>query len=659
MAKVPLDVSTGDAASVSDPDTWASFSRAMGWDTRGESDGVGFVFTEDDPFVGVDLDDCVEDGEVKDWAEEIIDTLDSYTEYSPSGEGVHVLVHGELPSSGARHGDIEMYDSSRFFTVTGNHVEKTPNEILHGQGALETVHGDLIDDDESGIDKSHDSTEGPNPDIDDEELVERAKDAENGEKFTRLWEGDTSSYESHSEADMALATMLAYWTDGDAEQIDSLFRQSGLMRHKWENEHYGDGSTYGERTVERALDTVTDYSSDAPSDATDTQLADVCEVVKEKFDARTWDVTEAVLASHAALLIEDLQCFGLVIVGESGAGKTTILRFLERLDDQVYRSDDVTPAAFVSADASRDEDELEDIDLLPRIRHKTLLSRDMAKWFSGAQEEVREKMAVLANVMDGEGYQRDSGSHGQRGYAGDYRFNFVGASTPLQTRAWKVMGHTGNRFVFHELRGSGDIDDAVEDVFRKEESYVRRVESCRENVHALMKDLWDAHGGYNSVPWDSSTPDDLKDMFAYLANIVRHGRAPLSEEDDNPRFEGAHRILTSLRDLARGHALLCDRRRIKLEDVQVCARVALSTIPRKRRRLVQELLDPSNGGQLTTSGVVGATGVSRPTALNRMDLLETLEFATCESVDSDGRDSKILLLDEEFEWPGGLDFPEL
>lgn len=89
----------------------------------------------------------------------------------------------------------------------------------------------------------------------DEELLERAAAAVNGAKFTRLWAGDTSDYGGDSSAaDLALANMLAYWSRGDLRQMDRLFRRSALMRPKWDERHFADGSTYGQGTLAHALD---------------------------------------------------------------------------------------------------------------------------------------------------------------------------------------------------------------------------------------------------------------------------------------------------------------------------------------------------------------------------------------------------------------------
>ncbi|MFC6723482.1 hypothetical protein ACFQE1_03575 [Halobium palmae] len=258
--KVPITPRSGEFASSTDEQTWTCFDNALEYAETGDADGIGFVFTMGDPFVGVDLDDCRdrETGAVDEAAQDIIDRLDSYTECSPSGTGYHVLVQGELPDGRNRKGTIEMYDSARFFTVTGDHVTEMPTMVARRQDALTAVHREYVQD---GIGEQPNSDSGgeiaqeqaPDIDLDDQELLKKAKNAANGEKFERLWNGNTRSYESQSEADMALCCLLAFWTGDDATRIDQLFQQSGLMREKWDEVHYADGSTYGEKTVERAI----------------------------------------------------------------------------------------------------------------------------------------------------------------------------------------------------------------------------------------------------------------------------------------------------------------------------------------------------------------------------------------------------------------------
>ena len=281
--KIPVTPSSGEFASSTDPETWDSFETALKYTATEHADGVGFVFTDDDPIVGVDLDDCRDPktGDVDDVALDIIDRLDSYTEVSPSGTGYHVLITGELPEGRNRRGNIELYDTARFFTVTGDHVEETPTRVARRQDALVAIHREYVQITDSdtasesgqrGATDEHSSSNGAGEvdvDLEDEELLEKATNASNGEKFERLWNGNTVGYDSQSEADMALCYLLAFWTGGEHTRVDQLFRQSGLLREKWDEVHYADGSTYGEKTIERAIANTSEfYDPDAGDEST-------------------------------------------------------------------------------------------------------------------------------------------------------------------------------------------------------------------------------------------------------------------------------------------------------------------------------------------------------------------------------------------------------
>ena len=265
--KVPVNPKTGDFASSTDDRTWSTPETALEYASTGRADGIGFVFTSTDPIVGIDLDKCrdPETGRPDPEAKEIVQQLESYTEVSPSGTGYHVLIHGELPDGRNRRGGIEMYDQSRFFTVTADHVDGTPTSINKRQDALEAVHEEFVaeDDTDDDIDvtdnRRDDSNQTQTLGLEDEELLEKARSAGNGEKFDRLWRGNISGYDSQSEADMALCCLLAFWTGGNRLQMDRLFRRSGLIRGKWDDIHYADGSTYGEKTLERAIATTDDF----------------------------------------------------------------------------------------------------------------------------------------------------------------------------------------------------------------------------------------------------------------------------------------------------------------------------------------------------------------------------------------------------------------
>ncbi|WP_042661976.1 hypothetical protein [Haloferax sp. ATB1] len=274
QTKIPVVPGEGSFASSTDPETWSDFETARSFVEANRADGVGFVFTEEDPIVGVDLDDCrdAETGDVDDDAQDIIDRLDSYTEVSPSGTGYHVLIKGDFPEGRNRRGQIELYDTARFFTVTGDRIDDTPGQVKRRQDALEAIHREYVQLHSENKDPERDehtivrngAKTTPTASLEDDELLKKAKNASNGPKFERLWNGNTADYDSNSEADMALCCLLAFWTGGDTTQMDTLFRQSGLLRAKWDEVHYADGSTYGEKTIERAIEATSEYYDPSP-----------------------------------------------------------------------------------------------------------------------------------------------------------------------------------------------------------------------------------------------------------------------------------------------------------------------------------------------------------------------------------------------------------
>jgi primase-polymerase (primpol)-like protein len=248
--KLPISPWSGKIASCDKPHTWSTFRHASYARQKHRCDGIGFVFTDGDPFCGIDLDGCRDtDGNIAPEASAIISRLDSYTELSPSGTGVHILVRAKLPGKGRRSGKIEIYDSARYFTVTGNHLPGPPVEILDRQIELDQLLHELF----PAALRLSTSACPELSSLSDEELIRRAHSARNGERFHRLWNGDTSEYDGNrSRADAALCCILAFWCGGDAERVDRLFRQSGLMRSKWDRRS-GD-TTYSALTIGSALE---------------------------------------------------------------------------------------------------------------------------------------------------------------------------------------------------------------------------------------------------------------------------------------------------------------------------------------------------------------------------------------------------------------------
>lgn len=245
QTKVPYSPTTGKHAKCNDPATWGTYNQAVACHA-----GLGFVFSQDDPYCGIDFDKCVDNGVVRPSVLRWVERLNSYTEFSPSGRGLHVIVHATLPPHGrksARYG-VEMYDNNRFFTMTGNQLAGTPTEIRIAQSDLLALHSKIFPQRESPFTSS--VIIAP----DDQELIERMFNSKLGEKIRQLWAGNTSQYHNDkSAADLALASFLAFWTKGDMARIDRLFRQSRLYRPKWDKRHSATGATYGQMTIAKAV----------------------------------------------------------------------------------------------------------------------------------------------------------------------------------------------------------------------------------------------------------------------------------------------------------------------------------------------------------------------------------------------------------------------
>lgn len=138
--------------------------------------------------------------------------------------------------------------------MTGARLSLTPQTVNERTDDLAEVHDEYLasDDEDSGTTPPPADVESA--DLTDDEIIQYAKNGENSEKFERLWQGDTSGYPSHSEADLTLCNNLAFWTGGDMHQIERLFYQSGLVRDKWRNRE-----DYRERTIQKAIQDCPSY----------------------------------------------------------------------------------------------------------------------------------------------------------------------------------------------------------------------------------------------------------------------------------------------------------------------------------------------------------------------------------------------------------------
>ncbi len=258
--KVPYQPN-GEMAQANNRSTWSTFATAVKFYIDGDFDGIGFVFSRQDNYIGIDIDGCVADGKPNDFANEIIETIDSYTEFSPSEKGIHIIIRGNLPQSvmgtgrkNAQHG-LEIYSYGRYFTFTGN--KENSNDVYERTDELAEVFEKYFDD--SDIEGRVNLAEFEKDDIkhSNEQLWEMMFRSKQGDKIRALYNGNLID-DDHSSSDLAMCNFLAFWTGKSATRMDTMFRETALMRDKWDVIHFSDtNETYGERTIATAISSTT------------------------------------------------------------------------------------------------------------------------------------------------------------------------------------------------------------------------------------------------------------------------------------------------------------------------------------------------------------------------------------------------------------------
>lgn len=283
IRKIPLNPRTGKGAKANDASTWATYDEAVAFAERqgffeNRTGGIGFEFGNG--IAGVDLDNVIlPDGTLLPYAQKIVERMNSYTEISPSGKGLHILfrISGSMSDIGPRRKNdelgVEAYSEGRYFTITGS-VYGAVKPIAERTGEMKVVYKKYLAKSEpteaaktlqpftSTVEtqpaKTPQAERIPSEDLSDSELWERMFASEEGHKIRALYQGDVSGHgDDWSRADLALTGYLDYWTGHDAYRMDSMFRQSRLMRPKWDELH--GAQTYGQMTIDKVIRTTPTY----------------------------------------------------------------------------------------------------------------------------------------------------------------------------------------------------------------------------------------------------------------------------------------------------------------------------------------------------------------------------------------------------------------
>ncbi|MDZ4519065.1 phage/plasmid primase, P4 family [Bacillus cereus] len=347
QTKVPCQV-TGEMAQANNRRTWSTFATAVKFYLEGDYDGIGFVFSRQDNYIGIDIDKCVVDGKTNAFATEIIDTLDSYTEFSPSQKGIHIIIKGSLPQSvlgtgrkNTKHG-LEIYSYGRFFTFTGN--RENSNDVYDRTDELAEVFEQYFDDSDIQGRVNLAEFEKDEIKLSNESLWEKMFRSKNGDEIRSLYNGSLIN-DDHSASDLALCNYLAFWTGKSATRMDAMFRETSLMRDKWDVIHFSDtNETYGERTIGKAISststTILDNQQQFEEFSFDFINEDVAAVVEDK-PKRKFKLTElgnaeriAYEYGHVIKFVNDIGWF----IWDGKRWRIDTKKEIERITAKVLRS---------------------------------------------------------------------------------------------------------------------------------------------------------------------------------------------------------------------------------------------------------------------------------------------------------------------------------
>lgn len=242
--KLPKNPYTGGNAMSNNPSTWSDYDTAVKAVSKYGFNGIGFMFAP--PYFGVDLDKCLDN---TDFVDEFVEGLQSYNEISTSGNGIHIICKGTLPEGSRRRGHVEMYSEGRYFIMTGRQYNARYADVVDCTERIKFLHSKYLPDLMPATIKE---TQFARLEMSDTDIIDKARACATGQVFQLLYNGTWQGlFNSQSEADLALCGQLAFWCQKDEEQIDRIFRSSGLMRPKWDEKR--GAVTYGQMTVTKAV----------------------------------------------------------------------------------------------------------------------------------------------------------------------------------------------------------------------------------------------------------------------------------------------------------------------------------------------------------------------------------------------------------------------
>jgi hypothetical protein len=341
--------------------------------------------------------------------------------------------------------------------------------------------------------------------------------------------------------------------------------------------------------------------------------------------------------------------FAGIVLGAPSSCKTLGIE-LFRDYSNVYYTDNFSSKAFVSHSTGVSKEELPQIDLLPKIKNKCLLAPELSPIFSKKDDDLIEILGILTRVLDGHGYQSDSGAHGRRGYSGEHMFTMIGAAVNIPNRVYKHLSNLGPKLFFLRMPRSNKKDSDYIKMLKEDNFDYKRQElynKIKEYLDYFDKNCpfvqEDDSNNYNllKIPFVEMNNERIQNIILLiilkLAKLLSHLRGTVTTWNTDktqgsnygystPMIEEPDRAMTQLLNLAKGHALSQGRNYLSLEDIPIIIKVVLSTASIERVLVFDLLL--ANKGSVTASLLSRSLGISKSTALRTMAELTALKLVS-------------------------------
>jgi hypothetical protein len=387
-----------------------------------------------------------------------------------------------------------------------------------------------------------------------------------------------------------------------------------------------------------------------------------------------WQAIEFTLSVKNVLHIKgNTLPFAGTILGQPSSSKTLALEMLRKISMTFY-TDSFTAKSFVSHNTAVSKDQLVKIDMLPKIKNKLFLTPELAPLFSARDEDLLNVLGIVTRILDGHGYESDTGAYGHRGYNENIMFTWVGAAVEIPYKVYKHLGTLGPKLYFFRMSSR-----------KKNESELLndlRFGNFNLNKTKVEEALIDYLNWFDFCPIGSIESNILKIPAEHerheeeaLRCIIKLGKtlshlrgAVITWETKGtqgsdysyapPIIENPDRAITCLRNLAIGHAFISGRSHITMEDIPILIKVVLSTAPVDRFKVFDLLLERQ--GELNTRTLLRDLDFSRPTALRTMTELKVLGLVNMKKEDEEIPNSILSIkLKEEFDWFLSEEFKKL